>query len=84
MSGLSQAIEEHEQQRIAPEIDTGSESGSDTVYVVATNYDDDPHPHVEGVFSDCEDAKELKKKCAAVTEPPHPVAWQLFEMEVSQ
>lgn len=56
--------------------------GGGKVYVVAANYADDPHPHVEGVFLNEEDAKELKKKCAAVNQAPHPVAWQVLEREV--
>lgn len=53
-----------------------------TVYVVATNYDGDPHPHIEGVYSDNEAAEEMMDKCSERHEPPYPVAWQLFEVEV--
>ena len=53
-----------------------------TVYVVVTNYDGDPHPHVEGVFENEDSADELMEQCAARYEPPYPVAWQKTEQEV--
>lgn len=53
-----------------------------TVYVVVTNYADDPHPHVEEVFEDEEAADELMERCRSVTKPPHPVAWRKVEKEV--
>lgn len=52
------------------------------VYVVATNYADDPHPHIEGVFADLDDADELAEKCRRITTPPHPVAWGVHDVEV--
>lgn len=54
----------------------------ETVYVVATNYADDPHPHIEGVFSDAGPAQDLMRDCRKITEAPNPVAWELFEAEV--
>lgn len=53
-----------------------------TVWVVATNYADDPHPHVEGVFADEDDADEMMEKCRNRFEGPHATAWQKIEMEV--
>ncbi len=53
-----------------------------TVYVVAANYADDPHPHVEGVWKDKEQAKGMMSKCRERFKPPHPVAWQMFEVEI--
>lgn len=50
------------------------------VYAVITNHADDPHPHVEGVFDNEEDARELHKKCGNVVGGPHPVAWTLFRL----
>jgi hypothetical protein len=66
----------------APEEHPKGGGGIETVYVVASNYADDPHPHIEGVFADEEPARELEKKCGMVTEPPHPVAWWVFEEEI--
>lgn len=57
------------------------QAGDATIYIVAANYADDPHPHIEGVFSDPAPAKDLIRDCGKVTQPPHPVAWQLFEAE---
>ena len=54
------------------------------VFVVVTNYDDDPHPHVEGVFEDEADADELMDRCSARFEPPHPIAWRKVEQEVTE
>jgi hypothetical protein len=59
------------------------EPKSDTVYVVAANYDGDPHPHIEGVWTDKEQAKGMVAQCRQTTIPPHPVAWQMFEVEVN-
>lgn len=63
-----------------PPTDTDPEA--DTVYIVVANYADDPHPHVEGVFGDEDDAKALMDDCRATTRSPHPVAWKLVEADV--
>ncbi|MCT4573526.1 hypothetical protein N3930_41495 [Bacillus thuringiensis] len=63
---------------------TDVENSEDIVYVVVTNYDDDPHPHVEGVFTDKSAAEELRKQCRSVTEPPHPIAWDVIEQTVDE
>jgi hypothetical protein len=53
-----------------------------TVYAVITNYADDPHPHCELMTTDRDEAERLMEDCRKVTEPPHPVAWQLVQREV--
>lgn len=78
---LTKAIEAHEQDTLTDEPPEEPDS-ENTVYVVASSYDDDPHPHVEGVFSEEEDANELRKKCADVASPPHPIAWTVIKQEV--
>ena len=65
-----------------PEEDPREKDRTETVYVVASNYADDPHPHIEGVFADEAPARELEKQCGKVTEPPHPVAWWVYEEEI--
>lgn len=67
---------------IVPEESEPIPERTETVWVVASNYADDPHPHIEGVFADEEPARELEKQCGKVTEPPHPVAWWAYEVEV--
>jgi len=52
------------------------------VYIVASNYPDDPHPHIEGVFEDPSKAGELMDDCKARTKSPHPTAWTLYRAEV--
>jgi hypothetical protein len=53
------------------------------LYLVITTYDDDPHPHLEGVFSSRPDAQELMDRCRAVTETPNPIAWAIEEVSES-
>lgn len=51
-----------------------------TVYVVAANYADDPHPHVEGVYANEEAAEEHEKEIR--DEALGPVAWDVFERQI--
>jgi hypothetical protein len=53
---------------------------SPTVWVVAANYPDDPHPHVEGVYNNRETAEEHEKE---LREPLGPSAWGVHEMQVA-
>ena len=56
---------------------------SDNVFVVVSVYDGSPHPRVEGVYSNREAAEAHRDACASITEPPHPVAWELRETPVA-
>jgi len=51
-----------------------------TLWLVVVNYPDDPHPHIESVETDEDDAKAVMDNCRAVTEPPHPSAWTLWKV----
>jgi len=62
--------------------DPPEEPKQDTVYVVAANYDDDPHPQVEGIFPHKEQAEDIIEKCRDRFSDPHPIAWQMFEVEI--
>lgn len=63
-------------------LDPPEEPKQDTVYVVAANYDGDPHPHIEGVWRDKEQAEGMIVKCRERFTAPHPIAWQMFEVEI--
>lgn len=67
------------QKKIQPEL---AEPDATVVHVVAGNYPDDPHPHVEAVY-DNEDAAE--RHMQAITDSNSisaPVAWIKYEMEI--
>lgn len=49
------------------------------LFLVLTSYDD-PHPHVEGVFTDRDDAEDLMDECRAVTGDTNPNAWTLVRV----
>lgn len=51
-----------------------------SVYAVISCYMDDPHPHVEGVFDNLDDARELEKQCGNVVGGPWPDAWTIFRL----
>lgn len=72
------------QARIAetPDEDPRGESKTETVYVVASCYADDPHPHVEAVYSNKDSAELHRKEIADDIRPSAPVAWQVLEQEV--
>jgi len=55
-----------------------SEKHADPVWIVVTNYPDDPHPHIEDTFTDEQDARELMDECGATVGGPNPVAWCLY------
>jgi hypothetical protein len=46
-----------------------------TVHVVAANYADDPHPHVEGVYSERRPAELCGRDLAS----PTPTTWWVYE-----
>lgn len=77
---LTEAVEQHEQGTLTDS--PPPKPSENTVYVVVSNYANDPHPHVEGVFQEREPAIELKKRCACVASSPHPIAWDVIETEV--
>lgn len=58
------------------------DDGTRTVYIVVTNYDGDPHPHVELVTTDEDEADELMDDCAAHVGGPWPIAWRKVEVEI--
>lgn len=75
--------EDNEVQRLKPADRYVSESEVGiSVYVVVTRYDGDPHPHVELVTTDEDEAEELMNKCRDTVNPPHPVAWEMDEQTV--
>lgn len=51
-----------------------------TKFVVLGNMDDDPHPHILGVFETKDEAHELSKQCGNVVNGPWPVAWNVFKI----
>lgn len=55
---------------------------TETVWVVAANYGDDPHPHVEAVFTDEDSAESLSEQFKDPTAGMGPIAWAVEEMEV--
>lgn len=57
---------------------------TETVHVVASNYADDPHPHVEAVYESEEDAESHMREISDDIRPSAPVAWQHYEMEVDR
>ena len=69
-------------ERLKPEERYVGDDEPKTIWIVAGNFDGDPHPHIMGVFEDEEPAKELIANCRATTRRPHPIAWQKFEREV--
>jgi len=74
-------IEGNEVQRLKPEDRYVSEPPEKmTVWVVAANYADDPHPHVEGVYDNEEAAREHEKELH--DDAIGPVAWWVYNRSV--
>lgn len=53
-----------------------------TVHVVAANYADDPHPHVDAVYDNEDAAEDHKQAITNSISPSGPVAWTTYEMGV--
>ena len=79
--GTGNSVEE-DLERLKPSERYVSDEEPETIWIVAGNYADDPHPHILGVFEDEEPAEELMDDCRQTVGGPHPVAWQKFEREV--
>lgn len=56
----------------------------ETVWIVAANFDADPHPHILGVFDEEEPARELMDDCRDRFTEPHPIAWDIFEEPITE
>jgi len=71
----------NEVQRLKPEdrFET-PDTQKQTVWVVASNYADDPHPHVEGVYDNEEAAREHEDEIR--NEALGPIAWWVYEQTV--
>lgn len=73
------------QSQLPSGVDTGTQSDSQTVYVVTVRWMDNPHPDVLGVYNSEEAANELMKKCRDwPRDYPTlgPVAWEKKEREI--
>ena len=55
-----------------------------TVYAVTTRRDDDPHSHVEAVYTDKQAAKEHKKAIANNSFQYGAIAWGVHEMDLQE
>lgn len=75
-------VEGNTVQRLKPEDRYEGEPAGEVVYVVVTRYADDPHPHVELVTTDEQEAKELMRDCRRSASEPHPIAWEMEEQRV--
>lgn len=76
-------VPDNEVQRLKPEDRyVGEQPDPTTVWVVAGNYADDPHPHILGVYDDEADADEKMEECRDRFSEPHVVAWDKTEQEV--
>lgn len=64
------------------EIQPDLQDDAGDVYVVVANYADDPHPHVEAVYRNEEEAEEHRKEIAGSLSPAAPVAWKVAQSEV--
>lgn len=61
---------------------TETETAPATVWVVASRKMDSPHPYVEAVYDNEEDAREHKKNLADNSFGHGVVAWDVFERKV--
>lgn len=69
-------------ERLKPSERYASNDEPETIWIVAANFDGDPHPHILGVFESEEPAEDLMDDCRQTIGGPHPIAWQKFEREV--
>lgn len=53
-----------------------------SIYVVSARFDGDPHPHVELVTADEDEADELMDQLQNPVRPPYPLAWDKSEHKV--
>lgn len=53
------------------------------LYIVLTKYEG-PHPTIEGVFINQEEAEELMDDCRATVGGPYPLAWSLWRVQAEE
>lgn len=82
----ARAENEHSQRQLPGDLPPADSEGpgQPTVWVVAANYADDPHPHIEGVYADEEAAREHEQAITDSISPSAPVAWWVYEQPVRQ
>lgn len=77
MSGKTES-EEDRQVQLETSVPTAAELQEEQrVWIVLANYDDDPHPHVEEIYTNEKAAERHKKSIRDAISAAGPVAWKV-------